>query len=74
MAMLGVAVCGVSCATHAVVEVEPALCPPFTEAELDDYDRLEDSGFGPNLRAWIRDAERACRANEAIVYGQRQTD
>ena len=69
-ATLGVVVCAGGCAKPTVIEVEPILCPPFTEVELDEYDVLEDSDTLPNLRAWIREAERACRANEATVYGQ----
>ena len=66
--LLGVAACVAGCAKPAVIEVEPVLCPSFTEQHLDEYETL---GEGTNtLRAWIREAERACRANEETVYGE----
>ena len=77
--MLGVVVCAVGCVKPSVISIEPTLCPPYTLEILDEHDALaeldriqvEHGGppVSPRLRAWVREAEKACRANEEIVYG-----
>jgi hypothetical protein len=60
---LGALVCVSACA-KPIVATEPALCPPFTLAVLDEYEKADGL---PLLQLWVRGAERACRANEELT-------
>ena len=55
-----------SCATH-VVSNPPYQCPPLSPEVLDEYDVLKRSGLSPKLRAWVRETDRVCRANAALL-------
>jgi hypothetical protein len=33
---------------------------------LEEYQRLMDTGQAPAVRAWIREADRICRANNVL--------
>lgn len=61
--------CGVlvSACAGVVVSPEPYRCPPLTSELLNEYELLYQTNQVPGLRAWIREAERACRANEALL-------
>lgn len=55
-----------SCATPVVSNL-PYQCPPLTEAILDDYEVLQRAGLSTKLRAWVRETDRVCRANAALL-------
>lgn len=55
-----------ACAT-VIVSPEPFHCPPLTEDILDEYEVLMGLDLTPELRAWVREADRACRANAALI-------
>lgn len=63
--------CGVSalvsgCVTKTIASVDPVLCPPFGAAEFREYESLAVATLAPTLRAWIRETEKRCRANEEM--------
>ena len=60
------AVCTASCKTTPTIE--PYACEPFpsTYAQLEEYEWLKATGQAPKIRAWIREADRVCRANNAL--------
>lgn len=64
--LLGLFVLASGCA-GVVVSPEPYRCPPLTPELLAEYEQLFESNQAPGLRAWIRETERACRANEALL-------
>jgi hypothetical protein len=66
MVLLGVGVC-VSACVKPIAVVEPTPCPPYTLAQLEEQEALADAGAAPALRAWVRETERVCRANEALI-------
>jgi len=49
-----------------MTEVKPVLCPPFGFAEFTQYEQLAEDRVAPVLRAWVRETEKRCRANEEI--------
>jgi hypothetical protein len=52
-----------------VVAPEPYQCPQLLAAHLDEYEILMGLGVGHKLRAYVREADKACRANEALIKG-----
>lgn len=54
------------CAT-VVIAPEPYSCPPLTDKILDQYTLLVTNPETESLRAWIREADKACRANEQLL-------
>lgn len=54
------------CAT-VVIAPEPYTCPPLTDKILDQYTVLVKNPETDSLRAWIREADKACRANEQLL-------
>ena len=64
------------CAT-VTVSPEPYRCPPLTNDILDEYqglmtldEHLVEDGDTPlsmKLRAWVREADKACRANLQLL-------
>lgn len=54
------------CAT-VVIAPEPYSCPPLTDKVLDEYTLLVTNPDTNSLRAWIREADKACRANEQLL-------
>lgn len=54
------------CAT-VVIAPEPYSCPPLTDKILDQYTLLVTNPETDSLRAWIREADKACRANEQLL-------
>lgn len=67
--LLGAAVCVSACAKPIAI-VEPTPCPPYTFALLGEQEALAATGAAPQLRAWVREVERICRANEALIYDE----
>ena len=66
--LLGSMLLATGCAT-VVIAPEPYSCPPVTDKVLDQYTvlmRTVDLDTN-SLRAWIREADRACRANEQLL-------
>ncbi len=63
MSLLGSTAC-----VTAVVIGEPYRCQPIDEAPaaLAQYKELRASKTAPRLRAWVREADRVCRANNAL--------
>lgn len=66
-------VCGLSalvqgCASF-VVSPSPYRCPPLTEEIINEYANLTRLAEPPtsSLRAWVREADKACRANEHLL-------
>ena len=55
------------CVTTEVYLTEPYLCPPLTEKLLDSYKELMAADLAPDLRAWIRETDRVCRANKHLT-------
>lgn len=58
-----------ACATNSGV-CEPAIGSPFgiTEEQLEEYEVLMESGEDSDaIRAWIREADRTIRANNAYA-------
>ena len=55
-----------SCKTTPTIE--PYACEPFptTQAQIEEYEWLRSTGQAPLIRAWIREADRVCRANNAL--------
>jgi hypothetical protein len=64
--LLGAAVCVSACAKPIAI-VEPTPCPPYTLELLEEQEALAVTGAAPQLRAWVRETERVCRANEALL-------
>ena len=64
--LLLAAVCIASCRTTPTIEPYP--CDPFHSdaVRLEEYQQLMDEGRAPLIRAWIREADRVCRANNAL--------
>lgn len=65
---------GTGCAT-TVIAPEPYSCPPITDRILDEYTSLMEERRADSLRAWIREADKACRANEQLLnsaYGAKE--
>lgn len=54
------------CAT-LVIAPEPYSCPPLSDKVLDEYTLLVTNPDTNSLRAWIREADKACRANEQLL-------
>lgn len=54
------------CAT-VVIAPEPYSCPPLTDKVLDEYTLLVTNPETNSLRAWVREADKACRANEQLL-------
>jgi hypothetical protein len=66
MSMLGLMLLASGCATM-VIAPEPYSCPPLTDKVLDEYTLLVLNPETNSLRAWIREADKACRANEQLL-------
>ena len=66
MTSLGVVLCVSGCVSGGIVEAPPVLCPPYGFAEFEDYEALADERLAPSLRAWVRQTEKVCRANEEM--------
>ena len=66
MKLLGLSLLLSGC-VKSVISVPPEQCPPFGETEYEQYLILVHEESTPQLRAWIREASRACRANELIM-------
>lgn len=67
--LLGVVALGAGCAT-IVVDPAPFECPPLTESLLDEYESLDTCSTEVPviaLQSWVREADRACRANQALL-------
>lgn len=56
-----------ACATNSI-PTDPAVGEPFwaSEERLDEYVELMNRGEAPSIRAWIREADRVIRANNAM--------
>lgn len=54
------------CAT-TVIAPEPYKCPSLTDQLLNQYEMLVKANAVESLRAWIREADKACRANEQLL-------
>ena len=65
MKLLGCAVLMTGCAA-VVVAPEPYACPDLTEEIIAEYEDLVNYDAAPGLRAWVREADRVCRANEEL--------
>lgn len=52
---------------HIVIAPEPYLCPPLTDEILNEYELLMQQPATDSLRAWVREADKACRANEQLL-------
>lgn len=50
-----------------VVSPEPFRCPPLTPGVLSDYEDAFTHNRYVEWRAWTREADKACRANEALI-------
>lgn len=48
----------------------PYRCPPLTAVLRDEYKQLVDTGNAPALRAWIRETDKVCRANAALLHSE----
>lgn len=66
MSLLGSTLLATGCATM-VIAPEPYTCPPLTDKILDQYTLLISNPETDSLRAWIREADKACRANEQLL-------
>lgn len=66
MSSLGSMLLATGCAT-VVIAPEPYTCPPLTDKILDQYTLLVLNPETDSLRAWIREADKACRANEQLL-------
>jgi hypothetical protein len=68
MSLLGLWLLVSGCAT-VVISPEPYACPPLEDIHLSEYSNLMDMPEVPSssLRAWIREADKACRANEQLL-------
>lgn len=66
MSLLGSMLLATGCAT-VVIAPEPYTCPPLTDKILDQYTLLVTNPETDSLRAWIREADKACRANEQLL-------
>ena len=65
--LVGFAVAGSGCVTTELYLTELYRCPPLTEALLDEYELLVEADITPELRAWIRETDRVCRANAKLT-------
>lgn len=54
------------CAT-AIVSPEPYQCPILLDEILNEYEMLMTENKAPQLRAWVRETEKVCRANAALL-------
>ena len=66
MSSLGSILLATGCAT-VVIAPEPYSCPPLTDKVLDEYTLLVTNPDTNSLRAWVREADKACRANEQLL-------
>lgn len=66
MSSLGSMLLATGCAT-LVIAPEPYSCPPLSDKVLDEYTLLVTNPDTNSLRAWIREADKACRANEQLL-------
>lgn len=64
--MLGLLLLAAGCAT-TVIAPEPYRCPHLTDEILDEYEAIKIVPKTDSLRAWIREADKACRANEQLL-------
>lgn len=67
---------GSGCAS-VIASPEPFLCPPLEDHILNEYENLMRHPEVPtsSLRAWVREADKACRANERMLtraYGSKE--
>lgn len=67
--LLGLLISTVGCTT-VVMSPRPYRCPPLTPAQRDEYKNLVTLGEAPALRAWIRETEKVCRANAALLHSE----
>ena len=71
--LLGSSVLVTGC-VNVVVSPRPYMCPRLTEDIVDEYaalTRLTDPET-TKLRAWVREADKACRANERLLKDSTQ--
>ena len=66
MTLCGVSALASGCVTKTIASVDPILCPPLGATEFQEYEHLSDESLAPALRAWIRETEKRCRANEEM--------
>ena len=64
--LLGFGVLVIGCA-KIVIAPEPYQCPELTDAILDEYEELMGAELAEQLRAYVREADRACRANLSLL-------
>jgi hypothetical protein len=67
MSLIGFAVSASGCRT-IVVATDPYYCDPFytDDARIDQYAMLYREDLAPAVRAWVREADRVCRANNSL--------
>jgi hypothetical protein len=67
MSLIGCALSASGCRT-VVVATDPYYCPPFylEDERIDQYALLYRENLAPAVRAWVREADRICRANNAL--------
>lgn len=54
--------------------IKPYECDPHgnSEERLDEYDRMMVANEYPATRAWVREADKACRANNTLLGEEEQ--
>jgi len=62
------ALASVCAGCKTIPSLEPYAGEPFfaSEQRLDEYEELMREGRAPTIRAWIREADRVIRANNAL--------
>lgn len=63
---LGFVLLAIGCAT-IVISPEPFQCPELTGEILDEYEVLVSEGRAEQLRAYVREVDKACRANSQLL-------
>lgn len=66
MSLLGLGLLVSACATVSV-DPPPYQCIPLNDELLDEYERLTQDPTYAQLRAWVRETDKVCRANAALV-------
>lgn len=66
--LLGLSACAVGCKHAVIVATEPYYCEPFyvSDSRVEQYVEMYKADAYPAVRAWVREADRACEANNAL--------
>ncbi len=71
LALLLMSLLGLTGCTKPIVIGKPYPCEPFhiDIERIEEYVALAEAGAAPSVRAWVRETDRVCRANNELRDG-----